>query len=498
MGTLLCSAKPFLSVGIGMSTMRAWHTIVTVLAVSAMPGGVTVIRAEVGEVLWVQGDDTIKRVDPASQFRDTVLQWPDVNDPLAVAVDSLTGRVYWAQAFSNRIISADPTGADTQMLAEWPTVDNAVAIAVDSVGGKIYWAQSVFFDDQILRADLDGQNVESLVGWPDVDGPIAIALDVAGGKIYWAQSLDDKIKQANLDGTFVSVVAQWPEVDAAVALAFDSTTQRVFWAQQSLQNDEIRAVDLLGSPPQIVVGWPNVDVPVALAVSTDGADLYWAQASFNADQIRRSDASGLNVTTVMAWPEVASPRALALTEPSGCSAPALASLGPRYFSTEVAAGAEPVALRVEGDPNSSNAYCVAGYVQADGSLGVSPVFAPAASWGTVSVFGDNVIPEARYVVRAECGSEVASVFSSPRATTTWRRSDTDNNLAIDFVDISRAVSGFLGEYGTGDPPLTVEMVDLAPTDTASCSVDAIVNFRDISLVVRAFLLDPNPCLSICP
>ncbi len=456
------------------------------------------LRADVGELLWVQADNTMRRADPTSQFMDTVLQWPALDGATGLAVDDVTGRVYWSQTFGDRILSTDPTGADAQIVVEWPTVQNAVALAVDSVGGKVYWAQQLLFGDQILRADLNGQNVEPLVGWPDVDGPVAIAIDAAGGKLYWAQTFGDQIKQANLDGTLVGVVAQWPEVSGPVALAFDAVGSRMFWAQRSHQNDQIRAVDLTTHLVQTVVSWPDVDEPVALAVSDDGVDLYWARASANADRIRRSDVTGLNVTTVLSWPEVSAPVAMMLTQPSGCSAPAVVSLGSRYFSLTVASGLTPVALRVEGDPNSPNASCVLGYVQADGSLGVSPVFAAAGSWGTVAVYGPEVIPEARYVVRAECGSEVVSVSSSPRATTTWLRGDTDNNLTSDFKDISRVVSGFLGEWGTGDPPTAVEMVDLAGQTGISCSVNGEINFRDISSAVRAFLGDPNPCLSICP
>lgn len=456
------------------------------------------LRADVGELLWVQTDNTMRRVDPTSQFTDTVLQWPALDGATGLAVDHATGRVYWSQSFGDRILSTDPTGAGSQIVVEWPTAQNVVALAVDSAGGKVYWAQQLLFGDQILRADLDGQNVEPLVGWPDVDGPVAIALDVAGGRLYWAQTFGDQIKQANLDGTLVGVLAQWPEVSNPVALAFDAVGSRVFWAQRNHQNDQIRVIDFMGNPVQTVVSWPEVDTPVALAVSADGADLYWARASANADRIRRSDVTGLNVTTVLSWPEVSAPLAMTLTQPSGCSAPAVVSLGSRYFSVTVATGVEPVALRVEGDPNSPNASCVFGYVQADGSLGGSPVFATASSWGTVAVYGPEVIPEARYVVRAECGSEVVSASSGPRATTTWLRGDTDNNLTSDFKDISRVVTGFLGALGTGDPPATVEMVDLAGETGISCSVNGSINFRDISAAVRAFLGDPNPCLSICP
>lgn len=466
------------------------------MGVTALPCGA--VQGAVGELLWAQGDDVVQRLDPVSQFGDTVAQWPDVDDARAVGVDLVTGRVYWAQAFGDRIVSADATGADTQLVAEWPAVDGVVALAVDSAAGKIYWAQSVLFGDEIRRADLDGANVETLVGWPDVDGPVGVALDVAGGKLYWAQSFNDEIKQANLDGTQVAVMAQWPEVDDAAALAFDAAGSRLFWAQQAPQDDRIRMVDLLGNPAQTVVSWPNVDTPVALGVSSDGADLYWARSSSNADQIRRSDTTGGNIVTVVSWPEVSAPRAIALTEPTGCSAPSVTSLGSRYVSVTVAPGSEPVALRVVGDANSPGVSCVSGYVQADGSLGVSPVFATPASWGTLPVFGEWVTPQSRYVIRSECGSEMSSAASSPRGVTTWRRGDTDNNLTTDFLDVSRAVGGFLGDFGSGTPPLTVEMADVAADGGGSCSVNGVVNFRDIAAIVNAFLGDPDPCLSICP
>ncbi|UCC31145.1 MAG: hypothetical protein JSU86_02485, partial [Phycisphaerales bacterium] len=49
----------------------------------------------------------------------------------AVAVDPMGGKAYWAQTFGDRIMRADLNGDNTETLLEWPVLDNPVAIAVD-------------------------------------------------------------------------------------------------------------------------------------------------------------------------------------------------------------------------------------------------------------------------------------------------------------------------------------------------------------------------------
>ena len=54
-------------------------------------------------------------------------------------------------------------------------------IALDSSSGKIYWADVK--TGNIQRANLDGSEVEHLI--LGLDRPFGVALDVDAGKMYW-------------------------------------------------------------------------------------------------------------------------------------------------------------------------------------------------------------------------------------------------------------------------------------------------------------------------
>lgn len=471
--------------------------LVMIVCTSILGGAV---MADVGEVYWAEGaDDAVRRVDPTSGLADTVLQWPALDDAVAVAVDASNERVYWAQAFGDRIVASDLTGTYVDTVAEWPTVQDAVALAVDSDAGKIYWAERKLFGDRIVRADVDGLNVEVIVAWPDIDGPVGLSLDVTGQTVYWAQSYGDEIRRAGFDGTGVEVVVGWPEVDAPVAVAFDASSSSIFWAERATQADQIRLADSTGQLVQTVVAWPSVDTPVALVLSADGNDIYWAESAADDDRIKRAEAgTGLNVATVVSWPEISDPVALAVTAPTGCAAALVTSAGPRYLEIDSGLGLDTVAFHVAGDATDPTSSCVDGYIQSDGTLGTTAVFQPRDVWGSMTLSGSGIIPSTRYAIRAECGSNVSAVASTPRSATTWRRGDTDNNLTVDFNDIARIVAGFLVEYGTGDPPLTVEMVDLAGYVNERCRINGIIDFIDIAAGIEAFLDHPNDCLEVCP
>lgn len=92
-------------------------------------------------------------------------------------MDPVDDKVYWAQAaaFNDRILRFDLHDRTVEPLISWPEVYEPVAIAVDPGGGRLYWAQT--FEDRIVRADLDGENLETILTTLEVDDPVAIALD---------------------------------------------------------------------------------------------------------------------------------------------------------------------------------------------------------------------------------------------------------------------------------------------------------------------------------
>ena len=79
-----------------------------------------------------------------------------------------------------------------------------------------------------------------------------------------------------------------------------------------------------------------------------------------------------------------------------------------------------------------------------------------------------------------------------------RRGPIENNLTVDFNNIARIIRGFLVEYGTGDPPLTMEMVDDAGFVVDKCRINGHIDFIDVATGIEAFCDLPNECLVVCP
>ena len=84
------------------------------------------------------------------------------------------------------------------------------SIALDTVRGKVYWAESSLHE--IQRADMAaGVGAETVV--VGLGAPRAVAVDSLRGKLYWADAGTDRIERANLDGSAVESVTgtgQWP------------------------------------------------------------------------------------------------------------------------------------------------------------------------------------------------------------------------------------------------------------------------------------------------
>lgn len=85
-----------------------------------------------------------------------------------------------------------------------------MAIALDELDGKIYWAGAWSGGDTglVQRANLDGTVIETLVGsgLNMDDFPVDLVLDLPNGKMYWINMANNAIQRANLDGSRVENV----------------------------------------------------------------------------------------------------------------------------------------------------------------------------------------------------------------------------------------------------------------------------------------------------
>jgi hypothetical protein len=170
--------------------------------------------------------------------------------------------------------------------------------------------------------------------------------------------------------------------------------------------------------------------------------------------------------------------------------------GSRYIAVTPQDGVNPVALRVTG--LTPEVACVTQYVQADGRLGVTPVFrAPTGTsgWNTVHVRGTNIRPNADYEIRTECQTGLGVGLSSPVTATTWLWADTDNSRGlVEVTDIVLIVDGFRGDFSSA----TLYALDLWGADASACLPQRILDLMDITRALDAFRQLPFPCTQPCP
>ncbi len=118
-------------------------------AVFALAACAFLETASADQIYWAQSvDDRIVRADADGNNVQTQLDWPETDDVDGIAIDPVGLKIYWAErpplpadVVQTRIQSADLDGDNVQTLVGWPLVIDPTAIAVDSVGGGLYWAQ---------------------------------------------------------------------------------------------------------------------------------------------------------------------------------------------------------------------------------------------------------------------------------------------------------------------------------------------------------------------
>ncbi|MBI4717648.1 MAG: hypothetical protein HY763_07585 [Planctomycetes bacterium] len=172
--------------------------------------------------------------------------------------------------------------------------------------------------------------------------------------------------------------------------------------------------------------------------------------------------------------------------PDECQ-PFAAASGSRYLTIHPAPATQPMALRVTGSATDPQVRCVSGFVQADGSLGMFPVYQTSAQWCTVNVTGDEIIGGASYLIQPYTGS---TWLPATRVTTPlW--CDFDRNNVVNFTDLQIIVGVYVGSHA----------FPLPQVDAAPCVPDGVVNFTDIQVALQVFgsaSTEMWNCVDVCP
>lgn len=194
-------------------------------------------------------------------------------------------KIYWSEAGQQgklgTIRRANVDGTGQEILLEKP-VDCPVGIVVDTVAGRVFWAEC----DSIRVTSFDGSNTTKLL---DSDAPIfGLALDRENRRLYWTTTFPANnqgvIRSAELDST--DVVDMPLPGGLSRDLALDTINGRVFW----LTHSAILRADIDGSNVQTVVT-NDLFAPRSLTFDDVGQALYWS-SDYPWATVHRCDADG--------------------------------------------------------------------------------------------------------------------------------------------------------------------------------------------------------------
>jgi DNA-binding beta-propeller fold protein YncE len=134
----------------GTGNTQIWNTRNRVLNIAYDPAGDKIYWAE-SYSPWTGGTPHIRRSNPdGTGAEDLVLS--GLNNPFSLALDIIARKIYWGDRNLRTIFRANLDGTEIQTVARG--ISDPTAIAIDSTSGLLYYANGV----GIMRANLDGSN----------------------------------------------------------------------------------------------------------------------------------------------------------------------------------------------------------------------------------------------------------------------------------------------------------------------------------------------------
>ena len=211
--------------------------------------------------------------------------------PYRITLDPVGGKMYWTTTYDGLVRRANLDGTELETIADLGG-SSTTGIAVDGVSGKVYWAQAA----SVWSSDLDGSNAAVLleVGAPGFIQDIT--LEPSSGKIYlsnWIGMGNGRLQRANLDGSGLEDVL--PSVDQGPAgLAVDAASDKVYWASWNIDlfdNGAVRRANLDGSGVETLVDDIDAD---SLTLDLSAGMAYWTvvDAFSGSGSIQRAHLDG--------------------------------------------------------------------------------------------------------------------------------------------------------------------------------------------------------------
>ena len=188
------------------------RTVEPILMGDGSVGGMTLASDPTGGKLYLLDNlERIARANFDGTGYEIVIADADPNNVSrpanGLAVDEISGRIYWMQPESgvlSSLMSANGDGSDVQTLVTGIVEEQA--LAVDPLGGWLYWVDGAV-NDQISRANLDGSGVTVIYVAPNGREIRDLALDPYAQKLYWLDPTLNQLLWADSDGSDAAALA---------------------------------------------------------------------------------------------------------------------------------------------------------------------------------------------------------------------------------------------------------------------------------------------------
>ncbi|XP_059895450.1 LOW QUALITY PROTEIN: low-density lipoprotein receptor-related protein 2a [Gadus macrocephalus] len=183
------------------------------------------------------GNNPVKEVDLNLHY---------VTDPEGLAVDWITGHIYWTDAGTNRIEVAELDGRYRKWLV-YTDLDQPAAIVVNPSLGTMYWTDWGR-RPKIESAWMDGRHRQTLLEG-DLGWPTGLTVDYLNGdRLYWCDSKENVIGSMRPDGADRKVLVSG---DIGNPYSLDVFEGHVYWTTK--ERGEVWKMDKFGSGNKVKV-----------------------------------------------------------------------------------------------------------------------------------------------------------------------------------------------------------------------------------------------------
>ena len=148
-----------------------------------------------------------------------------LGNPLQVAVNWITKKLYWCDSTLSTIEYSDYNGDNREVLLS--SVNGVAAITIDPHADVIYWITK----ESISKMKLDGTSKQVIVS-SGLKAPNSLVIDPVSSRLYWTDS--SNIQASDLEGEDLSTVYTTKIRRATALTLYQNTLYWAEWAKQRI------------------------------------------------------------------------------------------------------------------------------------------------------------------------------------------------------------------------------------------------------------------------